>query len=172
MLDRWHRTLKTALMGRDDLSWSRILPFVLLRVRTAIMFYDLWKGGHRYFQSRKTNVFSSFQCQHHRLCHLAIPSLLYFGILPVQSMPLLKMYQCLSTELFQCLLFITMWNIANPHMVFVYCSHFIVNGTTFQFHYLLWLLLFIALGKYVPALIGRVSNPGSCWSKDRPLSPP
>lgn len=60
------------------------------------MFCDLWKGGHRYFQSGKTNVFSSSRCQHHRLHHLAIASLLYFEVLPVQSMLLLKIYPVLE----------------------------------------------------------------------------
>ncbi|CAD7085746.1 unnamed protein product [Hermetia illucens] len=35
MLERWHRTLKAAIMARDDPSWTQVLPLVLLGLRTT-----------------------------------------------------------------------------------------------------------------------------------------
>lgn len=35
-LERWHRTLKTAIMCKNNLQWSKVLPIVLLGLRTTL----------------------------------------------------------------------------------------------------------------------------------------
>lgn len=36
MIERWHRTLKAAIMYRQDQQWTKALPWVLLGLRTTL----------------------------------------------------------------------------------------------------------------------------------------